>query len=307
MTPKDQGIPVKDEPACACSSSGATVIIPHYNDPIRLERCLAALMPQVRVCPEVDVVVVDNASNPPLSEELTGRFGEILFVNEMERGAAIARNRGVNATRSERLFFLDADCVPDSDWLVTALRVSDRAPLVGGQVSVFDETLPPRSGAQAFEAVFAFDNQRYVESVGFSVTANLLTRRSVFERVGGFRAGVPEDLDWCRRATAAGFTLVFSEELKVSHPSRADWVSLKLKWRRLVDEAWEMSRRESFARLFWALKGLAMPVSAFWDVPRVIRHKRLRSWLEKRRALGILFLLRFSRMIWMLRQAFGST
>ncbi|MFW5899467.1 MAG: glycosyltransferase family 2 protein, partial [Jiangellaceae bacterium] len=85
---------------------------------------------------------------------------------------------------------------------------------VGGRVEVFHEdegagpsTGPrtvPRTGAQAFEAVFAFENRAYVERKGFSVTANLVTRRAVFEDVGPFRPGLSEDLDWCARARARG-------------------------------------------------------------------------------------------------------
>jgi GT2 family glycosyltransferase len=33
--------------------------------------------------------------------------------------------------------------------------------------------------------------------LGFSVTASMFVRRSVFEEVGGFRNGIPEDRDWC--------------------------------------------------------------------------------------------------------------
>ena len=60
-----------------------------------------------------------------------------------------------------------------------------------------------RRAAQGFEAVFAFDNRGYVQRKGFSVTANLLARREIYRRIGGFRTGLSEDKDWCHRATAA--------------------------------------------------------------------------------------------------------
>lgn len=63
----------------------------------------------------------------------------------------------------------------------------------------------PRSGAEAFETVLAFRNQQYVEAMAFSVTANLMTTRRVFDRFGTLRHGGSEDFDWCRRAAAAGF------------------------------------------------------------------------------------------------------
>ncbi len=40
--------------------------------------------------------------------------------------------------------------------------------------------------AEAFELVFAFDNESYVRKKGFTVSANLFCTRAVFDRVGGF-------------------------------------------------------------------------------------------------------------------------
>lgn len=36
------------------------------------------------------------------------------------------------------------------------------------------------SGAEAFETVFAFDNERYVKQLHFTVTANLICPRELF-------------------------------------------------------------------------------------------------------------------------------
>ena len=131
----------------------AAIIIPHYNDPARLERCLDALEPQVRALPGIEVLVVDNASVPPLPPGVQARRPWLRVFVEAEPGAACARNRGVAESSAPILMFIDADCLPDPDWVETGLAVADRAPLVGGHVHVFDETPPPRSGAEAFETV----------------------------------------------------------------------------------------------------------------------------------------------------------
>ena len=88
---------------------------------------------------------------------------------ETEKGAAVARNRGVAETTAPRLFFIDADCIPAPDWLAVGREVAVRADLIGGRVDVFDETPAPRSGAEAFETVFAFNFRKYIEVQGFSV------------------------------------------------------------------------------------------------------------------------------------------
>lgn len=276
------------------------VIIPHLNDALRLRRCLTELMPQVS--DEVEVVVVDNGSKQPL-DELQRDFPKVRFLRETRVGAAEARNRGVAETNAPMLAFIDSDCVPAADWVAVARVVGDLGDLIGGRVDVFDETPPPRSGAQAFETVFAFDFQTYVEKKGFSGSGNLVTRRDVFEATGPFLTGLSEDLNWCHRATALGFRLVYANDLHVQHPTRDDWPALRRKWRRLTNEGFGINGNTPNARLRWALRALAMPASAVVHVPKVLRHPALRDSGERLRGLITLFRVRLLRMIWMLAQA----
>ncbi len=278
----------------------AAIIIPHYNDALRLRRCLGALIPQTSE--HCEVIVVDNASSVNL-DAVRQAYPNLRIVTEPRKGAAEARNRGVAETTAARLFFLDCDCVPAADWLDTALRIAPMADVIGGSIAVFDETAPPRSGAQGFEAVFAFDNRAYVEQKGFSVTANLLTRRDVFAATGPFVHGLSEDLDWCRRATAQGFRLAYDATLQVSHPSRGDWEALRRKWRRLTEESFGVNGHGVLARIKWALKALAMPASILAHLPRILTSPVLRDGAERRRAALTLARLRMARMGWMLGQA----
>lgn len=280
-------------------SAEIAVIIPHYNDVRRLIRCLNALSPQMSDA--VEVVVVDNGSTQDLSPVRTA-FPDLTLVTEPRKGAAEARNRGVAETTAPQLAFLDSDCVPEPDWLAVAQEVKARADLIGGAVAVFEETPPPRSGTEAFELVFAFDNRRYVEQERFSVTANLLTQRSVFEATGPFVAGKSEDLDWCRRAVSLGYRIVYEDRLRVAHPSRQDWPALRRKWKRLSEESFGVNGTGGAARTKWAIKALAMPISVLVHAPKVLRHSAL-SRRERRAALATLTRVRLMRMGWMLRQA----
>ena len=287
---------ITDRPAFA-------VIIPHYNDTVRLARCLDALALQDSGTGEV--VVVDNGSTEPL-DALIAAHPTIRFVTEPAKGAAAARTRGVAETTAEALFFLDADCIPAPDWLATAQAVVTEGTVIGGRIDVFDETAPPRSGAEAFETVFAFHQQAYVEEKGFSVTANLVTTRSVFEDAGPMVVGLSEDMDWCFRTTAKGHRLVYEDRLAVRHPSRGDWAGLARKWRRMTTEGFALNGVGPAARVRWALRACLMPASVLVHVPKVLGHKALTSWTERRRALTTLARLRLTRAAWMLYQAAGG-
>jgi len=281
----------------------AAIIIPHYNDTVRLARCLAALMPQVSA--DIEVVVVDNGSTEPVGD-ICAPYPAVRLVTETRKGAAMARNCGVEHTTAPLLFFLDCDCVPATDWVATALACVDQGDVVGGTVTVFDETPAPRSGAEAFETVFAFDNKGYIENKGFSITANLLTRRDVFENVGPFRAGMSEDLDWCQRATAKSYRLVHQDNLRAAHPTRSDWAALSRKWHRLTVESWGLQTHTMSARLKWALKACAMPLSVIAHLPKVLRAPALNGPADRISAVTTLLRLRLARAGWMLRQACGK-
>lgn len=279
------------------------VIIPHYNDHRRLERCLQALT-QADLS-GADVIVVDNGSEPSPTG-IIGRFPGIRHVREPRKGAAAARNRGVAETKAPRLAFLDADCVPDADWLTVARTEAGPQEVVGGYVGVFDETPPPRSGAEAFETVFAFQQEVYIARKGFSVTANLVTSRAVFEAAGEFVVGVSEDAEWCRRAVAGGAKLRYCPALRVHHPTRSDWPALRRKWLRLTEESFELHLLTG-GRLGWGLRALAMPLSVAVHLPRVLRHPDLNGAGERLGAFGTLARLRALRAVWMLGQCWGRT
>ena len=278
------------------------VIIPHYNDVARLQRCLTELMKnETAGC---EILVVDNGSAQSLSA-VKETFPRVRFLTEPEKGAAAARNTGVRQTTAPILVFIDADCVPAPDWLSAVRRVSSTADLIGGRVDVFDETPPPRSGAEAFEAVFAFNFRNYIEVQGFTGAGNLVTRRDVFEAVGGFVNGVSEDRDWSMRAVAKGFRLAYDDTMVVSHPSRSDWVALRHKWHRLTRELCASNGFSGRDRLRWGLRGLAMPVSALAHLPRTLFSPKLANPSERLAASVTLVRLRLARMVWMLRQAIG--
>jgi GT2 family glycosyltransferase len=276
------------------------IIIPHYNDHARLDRCLAALTRSD--LSDSEVVVVDNGSSPPPGQ-IVARYPGVRAVAEAAKGAALARNRGVAATQAPTLLFLDADCVPDADWVAAARRNAGRADLIGGAIRVFDESPAPRTGAQAFETVFAFDNRAYVERKGFSVTANLITTRAVFDAVGPFVNGLSEDAEWCLRARAKGYRIAYADDLRVSHPTRGDWAALARKWRRITDEMFALHLAQGGGRAGWGLRAAAVAVSGPAHLPRVLRARALNGTGERLRAAATLIRLRLVRAAWMVAQA----
>jgi GT2 family glycosyltransferase len=272
-----------------------SVIVPHYRDLARLDRCLAALGAQTYPQDQFEVIVADNASPEGEAAVAAAIAGRARLVTVSEKGAGLARNGGVAAARGDLLAFTDADCLPDPGWLAAGIARLADADVVGGrmQVLVGDPARP--TPVEAFEVVFAFDNEHYVRRLGFTVTANLFCPRSVFERVGGFRVGVSEDLEWSRRATDAGFRLAYAPDALVGHPARRTWPELVGKWRRINSETYGLSIGQPGRAMRWLARGALMPLSAVAHTPRVLGSDKLATFGQKWGALGILYRLRFWR------------
>ena len=267
----------------------------------RLGRCLAALMPQAG--PDVEVIVADNGSSEDLGV-VRERWPQVIFVDQPQKGAGPARNAGAAVAQGQWLAFLDADCMPSMDWLQNLQSTASEGFVYGGIVTIFDETAPPRSGAEAFERVFAFDVHSYLQK-GFLPSCQLVMSSRDFRRVGDFRVSVSEDVEWCRRARSMGVELALEESVQISHPSRQDWPALRKKWLRLTSEGFLLEGQGTIARGKWFLKALLMPASVIVHAPKILRHSDL-TWQEKRRALITLIRLRLTRMFWMIKQAFRN-
>lgn len=266
-----------------------SVIIPHYNDLGGLELCLESLRRQRLARDRFEIIVADNNSAGGVGA-VRRMAPDIAVVPAPEQGAGPARNAGVAVARGRILAFIDADCVAEKDWLIEGIAALDRYDYAGGQVVT--KIADPRrmTPAEAVEAVFAFNFRRYIEEDKFSGTGNLFVPRSVFDRVGGFRAGVSEDMDWCRRANAMGLRLGYAERAVVHHPARREWRDLKRKWDRIIDERIALAREQPRWRLRWLRYAGTIAVSPLIHWVRVVRSPRLVGPRAKYR--GLLGLLR---------------
>lgn len=270
-----------------------SVIVPHYNDLASLETCIASLMVQDFPADRREIVVCDNDSLP--SETIEAMLaGRARLVVQPVKGAGPARNRGVEAARGDILAFIDCDCVAAPGWLSAGVAALTHADVIGGRVTVFSAAARP-TGADIFERIFAFDQQGYVEKKQFTVTANLFTRRDVFERVGDFAIGVSEDVEWSRRAVAKGFRLRYAHDAVVSHPTRPDWPALRNKWKRMVREEFLTRRQAGRGRASWLARQVLVAASPVAHTGKVLASPY--TLAERLRGVGALWRLRWWRAV----------
>jgi glycosyltransferase involved in cell wall biosynthesis len=274
-----------------------SIIVPHYDDLASLDRCLSALVMQTLPPDRYEIIVADNMS--PCGEAAVRDViaGRAKLTIASQAGAGPARNAGVAASRGRLLAFTDADCIPENGWLAAGTAALEQFELVGGCMTVLIEGHGTKSGAEAFEAVFAFNNRRYVEKKLFTVTANLFCTRAVFDATGPFRVGVSEDLEWCLRARQKGFQIGYCAGAVAGHPARPNWAALLRKWERLSAESFELACTRRGGRLRWFASTLAMPMSILPHLVRVMRSPALSGTTERARAAATLARLRLWRFV----------
>ncbi|HEY2049457.1 MAG TPA: glycosyltransferase [Caulobacteraceae bacterium] len=274
-----------------------SVIIPHYQDLSRLDLCLQALGRQTIPRGQFEIIVADN--NSPCGEAAVAQAigGRARLTIVREKGAGPARNGGVALARGTILAFTDSDCVPEPQWLEEGLKGLESADFVGGTVEVLVDDPQAMTPVECFERVFAFDFRTYILKKKFTGSGNLFCPRTVFDAVGGFASGVSEDVEWCMRARAAGYSIGFAPRAVVGHPARRSWNEMETRWRRLNSEAFLLQRRERGGEAKWLVKSLAMPASAVVHSVKVMVSPRLERLGDRFKAIAILHRVRWFRMV----------
>jgi GT2 family glycosyltransferase len=137
-----------------------------------------------------------------------------------KRTIAEQRNLGIQHSDGDIIVFLDASCVPCTNWLanlVSPIRHEQEYIVAGGVTSTrgpsaYDTAAPHESSTPADPC------RQYLDE---APTMNMAIHRSVFTTVGTFDEdiGYAEDIDFCWRALDAGYRLRHVPEAEVAH----DW------------------------------------------------------------------------------------
>jgi glycosyltransferase involved in cell wall biosynthesis len=273
-----------------------SVIIPHLNQPEGLDACLTSLDSQTVDRARFEIIVVDNGSRS-LPREVTAAHSARLL-EEPKAGPGLARNRGVEAASGDIFCFIDADCRAHPDWLRVASEIihePDRV-ILGGDVQIWRDDQTRFSSLEAYESLFAYMQQRYIEKNGFSGSGNLVVRRADFMSVGPFKGiEVAEDMDWGTRAISAGFKFHYAPNLIIYHPARRTMKELFLKWDRHLQHYLNMARENPHWRISWAARAVAVFLSPIAELSKVIASPKISGLSARLKAASVLIAIRSYR------------
>lgn len=188
-----------------------------------------------------EVVIVDNHSPAnKLTRKLRKMSGVSVFRNGRNTGFAKAVNRGSRLSRGEWVLLLNPDVTVPEGFLDEVLDAAQRWPAIDPRAGVIGFQLRHRDGTrQASSGPFPTllstvsglvlprsrrkcRHQPLTErkAVPWVTGGCLLVRRDCFQQIGGLDENFflyYEDVDFCQRARAAGWSVWYEPSLRVTH------------------------------------------------------------------------------------------
>lgn len=200
---------------------------------------------------QFEVILVDNDSDPAYGTRLQAfadRCGYRYADYAAQRSSYAARNQGLKLAKHSIVAFIDADCMPDINWLhngVSALK--QHGGIIAGHIEMTfaGERLTPTEYADQLSHL----RQRDYAANGYAATANLFTDWENFSNYGLF----PEvqslgDREWCQRS---GLDVTYCADAIVYHPARTKLSDLLHKVAYQARAKHRLSRIEHLDIRFW--------------------------------------------------------
>ena len=215
-----------------------SVIIPAYQAMNDLAINLESLHNQSYPSTDYEIIVVDNGENDGI-ENLLDTFPLLSIIKEEEKSSYAARNSGIRHSKGQVIVFTDADCIASQTFIqegVKKLQSTPNCGLVGGQIKLqFLHDNRPNL-IELFEHATIFLQEKFITKHKYAATANVFTYIDVINDVGFFKSHLKSmgDGDWGRRVWKAGYSLAYSEEAYVLHPTRRSFNALSKRCKRLV-------------------------------------------------------------------------
>lgn len=210
-----------------------SIVIPTYQRPGLLLRCLQALSRQHFAGRPFEVIVVtdgpDRVTHELLQQYVFNEYNFRLLSLPHKAGPAAARNLGWRAAAGQLILFTDDDCLPGRNWTDSFWNAycsqNKRVVAFTGQVIV-----PYKAKPTDYEK-----NTAQLEKASF-VTANCACSRRALEKVNGFDEAFTmawrEDSDLEFKLISHQIHIHFVQCAVVTHPVRQTGWGISLKEQR---------------------------------------------------------------------------
>jgi GT2 family glycosyltransferase len=208
--------------------------VPCYNAQDHIEQVLQAVLSQS--LKPAEVLVVDDGSKDQ-SLDLARKYPVRIIEHKTNKGLAAARNTALADMKTDYIASVDADCVPEPDWLEKIMQGFKDQNIVGvgGRLKeVHDKSICDKWRAVHMGQFWSEEE----DDPEFLFGSNTVFKRKALVDIGGYDDRFVnnfEDVDICRRIKAQGKKFIYNPQAIVNHlkqDSIATLLCTYWKWRR---------------------------------------------------------------------------
>lgn len=194
-----------------------SVVVPAFNAASSIASCIAALQRQETGLP-YEIIIVDDGSTDNTAD-LAARTGACVIRHAEKRGAAAARNSGIQAASGEIVCFTDADCMPKENWIAEILEPFADQEIIGAKGTYATKQKELAARFVQIEYEDKYDLLLKQERINFIDTYSAAYRRQVLTANNGFDEQIfyVEDQELSFRLAARGYQMVFQPPAIVYH------------------------------------------------------------------------------------------
>lgn len=292
-----------------------SVVIPVFDDSLRLKNCLNALERQTYSKDKVEIIVVDNNSTENI-KDVAGSYERVNLLHEATPGSYVARNKGIRNARGNIIAFTDSDCVPQPKWLeagVEKLLALENGGFVGGKVEFFFQDPNHPLLVELFDSVTFLQQERYVKEFGWSTTSNMFAFKHVFDDVGLFNHQLKSggDAEWGKRVVAKGYSFAYAENSVILHPARHSWQQVYKKLKRVSGGSVEQGKFGQEYDSKQKLKALKQLIIELKPPLRLalqkITHSHTMTFFQKAQVYSFSLFVHYVKLFERFRVLMGST
>ena len=194
-----------------------SLVIPGRNTEKTLSSCLESVVPLLGQNGLMEIIFVNDGSTDG-TEDIAKSFNEVIRLRSDGRGPAAARNTGLKAARGDLVWFMDSDCEAEPGALAYLLEpMTD--PQVAGVGGSFGNPVESSLLACLVHEEIVQRHLGMPPRVNYLASGNVLYRRDVLERLGGFEEALikAEDTELSYRIKSSDRQLAFARKSIVKH------------------------------------------------------------------------------------------
>lgn len=205
-----------------------SIIFPNYNGGGEPIKCLKSIYSLNYPKDKIVTIVIDNHSTDGSYEEIKKKFPAVILIrNPQNLGFAKAINQGIKKAKGTYIFITNDDIVFGKDSLKNLIDFSLKNPQVGILGGKIFKKIPPGRISCAGNQmnlitgnVYSCPNPNQIKEPGWIPGCAMLVKRLVVNKIGlidDLFTYSFDDYDYCLRAKAAGFKVVYLPTAKFWH------------------------------------------------------------------------------------------